>query len=94
MAYEGSEIARDNFGKFIYQLQPKTKTLIRTHERILIKLCRQNVSLSFNQTCSNERLQPNYTYFKIHDPAAHHDIDTQKYRRNLVKRQINCNKKK
>ena len=26
MAYEGSESARDNFGKFIYQFQPETKT--------------------------------------------------------------------
>ena len=32
---------------------------------------------------------PNYTYFKIHDPAAHHDIDTQKYRCGRVKKPIN-----
>ena len=35
MAYEGSENAWDNFGKFIYQFQPETKTLIRKLERIL-----------------------------------------------------------
>ena len=62
MAYEKSESARENFSKFIYQFQPKTKTLIRKLERILIKLYRQNVSLSFNQTCINERLLPNYTH--------------------------------
>ena len=28
MTYEGSESAWDNFGKLIYQLQPKTKTLV------------------------------------------------------------------
>ena len=28
----------------------------------LNKLYRQNVSLSFNQTCLNERLLPNYTH--------------------------------
>ena len=27
MAYEGSENVRDNFGKFIYELQTKTKNL-------------------------------------------------------------------
>ena len=43
MAYESSESARDNFGKFIYQFQPETKTLLRKLERILIKLYRQNV---------------------------------------------------
>ena len=32
-----------------------------------------------------------HTYFKIHDPAAHHDTDIQKYRCSLVKRQINNN---
>ena len=33
----------DNFGKFIQPFQPKTKTLIRKLERILIKLYRPNV---------------------------------------------------
>ena len=50
MAYEGSESARDNFGKFIHQFQPETKTLIRKLERVLIKLYRQNVSLPFKET--------------------------------------------
>ena len=43
MAYERSENARDNFGKFIHQFQPETKTFIRKLDRILIKLYRQNV---------------------------------------------------
>ena len=51
MAYEGSESTRNNFGKFIYQFQPETKTLIRKLERILNKLYRQNVFLLFNETC-------------------------------------------
>ena len=38
MAYEGFERAGDNFGKLIYQLQPKIKTLVRKLERILIKI--------------------------------------------------------
>ena len=33
-----SESAQDNFGKFIHQFQPETKTLIRKHDRILMKL--------------------------------------------------------
>ena len=41
LAYERSESARDNFGKFIHQFQPETKTLIGKLERILIKLYRQ-----------------------------------------------------
>ena len=66
MAYQGSESAWDNFGKFIYQYQPETKTLIRKLERILNKLYRQNLSLLFNKTSLNEQLLPNYTYFKIY----------------------------
>ena len=42
IAYERSESARDNFGKFIHQLQPETKTPIRKLERILIKLYSQS----------------------------------------------------
>ena len=62
MASERSKSTWDNFGKFISQFQPKTKTLVRKLERILMKLYRQNVSLSFDQTCLNERLQPNHTH--------------------------------
>ena len=63
MAYEVSESAQDNFGKFIYQLQPKTKTLVRKLERILIKSYKQNVSLLFNQRCLNEGQLPKYIYY-------------------------------
>ena len=66
MAYEGSESARDNFGRFIYQFQPETKTLSRKLERILNKLYRQNLSLSFNEICLNERRLPNYIYIYIY----------------------------
>ena len=62
IAYEGSESARDNFCKLIYQFQPETETLIRKLERILIKLYTLNVSLLFNETCLNEPLLPNYTH--------------------------------
>ena len=65
MACEGSESVRDNFRKFIYQFQPETKTLIRKLERILNKLYRQNLSISFNETCLNERLLPNNIYIYI-----------------------------
>ena len=37
MAYEKAKSARDNFGKFIDQFKPKTKTLIRKLESVLIK---------------------------------------------------------
>ena len=43
------------------------------------------MSLLFNQTYLNERLLPNYTYFKIHDLAAHHDTETQMYYYSIVK---------
>ena len=45
-----SENARDNFDKFINQFQPKTKTHVRKHERIL-----KNVSFLFNRTCMEQR---------------------------------------
>ena len=62
MAYARFESARDNFGKFIHQFLPETKTLNMKLERILIKLYRQNVFLLSNKTRLNERLLPNYTH--------------------------------
>ena len=38
IAYERSESAGDNFAKFIYQLQPKTKALVRKLEKDLNKI--------------------------------------------------------
>ena len=66
MVYEGSESARDNFGKFIYQFQPETKTLIRKLERILNKLYKQNLSSLFIETYLNVQLLPNYTHTHTH----------------------------
>ena len=66
MAYDGSESTRDNFGKFIHQFQPETKTLIWKLERILIKLYRQIFSLLFNETYLNERLLPKNIYIYIY----------------------------
>ena len=66
MAYKRSENTRDNFDKFIYQLQIKTKILTRKLERILMNLCSQNVSLLFNQTCLNERKTSAQLYTHTH----------------------------
>ena len=71
MAYEWSESARDNFGKFIYQFKPKTKVRVRKLERILIKLYRLHMCLLFTQTCLNEGLLPTanthtYTHTRTH----------------------------
>ena len=62
MAYKGPKSAQDYFGKFIYQFQPETKTLIRKLERVLNELHRQNLPLLFNETWLNERLLPNHTH--------------------------------
>ena len=51
MAYEGSESARDNFGKFIYQFQPETKTLIRKLEMTSNKLYRKKNLYLMKRVC-------------------------------------------
>ena len=65
MAYERSESARDNFGKFIHELQLETETLIRKHESDLNKLYKQNVSLLFNQACIYIYIHIYYIYIYI-----------------------------
>ena len=48
-------ICRASFGKFIYQFQPDTKTLIRKPERILNTLYGQNLFYLLNKTCINQQ---------------------------------------
>ena len=50
------------------------------------------MSIMFNEICINEEMLPKYTYFKLHDPAAHKYNSTLEYRRDLVKRQITLSK--
>ena len=46
------------------------------------------MSIMFNEICINEERLPKYTYFELHDPAAHKYNSTLEYTRDLVKRQI------
>ena len=46
------------------------------------------MSIMFNEICINEEMLPEYTYFKLHDPAAHKYNSTLEYRHDLVKRQV------
>ena len=52
------------------------------------------MSIMFNVICINEEMLLKYTYFKLHDLAAHKYNSTLEYRRNLVKRQITLCKQK
>ena len=81
MAYEVSESARDNFGKFIYQFQPETKTLIRKLELIFNELYRQNVSLSFNETClkMHKYIYVTVTYWPSTEPSIKRCMHLCKY---------------
>ena len=85
-----AESSRDtyNYGQYINQFPPNTIKVIRESEWIQKKICRLKMSIMFNEICSNEEMLPKYTYFKLHDPAAHKYNSTLEYRRDLVKRQI------
>ena len=94
MAQSRAESTRDtcNYGQYINQFPQNTIKVIREFERIQKKICRHKMSIMFNEICINEEMLPKYTYFKLHDPAAHKYNSTLEYRRDLVKRQITlCN---
>ena len=93
MAFERSVSSRENFGKSNLPIPTWNQNIYPKTWKDLNKI-KQNVSLLFNQTCLNEILLPNYTYFKIHDPAAHHDFDTQNYHKVLYKDNLKTIKKR
>ena len=90
MAQSRAESTRDtcNYGQYINQFPQNTIKVIREFEWIQKKICRHKMSIMFNEICINEEMLPKYTYFKLHDPAAHKYNSTLEYRRDLVKRQI------
>ena len=64
MAQRRAESTRDtyHYGQYINQLPPNTIKAIRQYERIQKKICRQKISIMFNEICINEEMQPKYTY--------------------------------
>ena len=55
-----------NYGKYINQFPPNTIKAIRQYERINKKICRQKMSIIFNEICNNEEILPIYIYIYIY----------------------------
>ena len=68
MAQSRTESTRDtyNYGQYINQFPPNTIKAIRQYERIQKKLCRQKMSIMFNEICINEEMLPKYTHTHTH----------------------------
>ena len=60
-----------NHGRCMNQFWLHIITSIQQLERINTKICRQKMSILFNQICLNKEILPKYTYFKLHDPAVY-----------------------
>ena len=50
-----------NYESFISQFPLDTIKSMWQHERIYTKMCRQKMSISFNEICINEEMLPKYT---------------------------------
>ena len=68
MAQSRAECTRDinNYGQYINQFPPNTIKAIRQYERIQKKICRQKMSIMFNEICINEEMLPKYIYIYIY----------------------------
>ena len=55
-----------NYGKYINEFPPHTTKSIRQNKRINKKICRQKMSIMFNEICINEEMLPKYTHTHIY----------------------------
>ena len=64
VAQRRAESTRDiyNYGQYINQFLPNTIKAIWQYERIQKKICRQKMSIMFNEICMNEEMLPKYTH--------------------------------
>ena len=56
----------NNYGRLINQSLPNIIKSKRQFERIYKKICRQNMSIRFNQIYINEEMMPIYIYIYIY----------------------------
>ena len=68
MAQSRAESTRDiyNYGQYMNQFPPNTIKAIREYERIQKKICRQKMSIMFNEICINEEMLPIYIYTNLY----------------------------
>ena len=82
-----------NFGYILYNLQDEERSSVRRVEKLSKKLLTAEYAVIFNKVCIKEKLLPNYTDIKPHDPAARRSEITLNYRRELLQRQLEEKKK-
>lgn len=82
-----------NFGYILYNLQDEERSSVRRIEKLSKKLLTAEYAVIFNKVCIKEKLLPNYTDIKPHDPAARRSEITLNYRRELLQRQLEEKKK-
>ena len=68
MAQSQAESTRDtcNYGQYINQFPLNMIKAIREYEQIQKKICRQKMSIMFNEICINEEMLPKYTHTYIY----------------------------
>ena len=67
MAQDRSESTRVtiSYGSFINQFLPDTIKSMRQFERGYTKMCRQKMSILFNEICIYKEMLPKYIYLKL-----------------------------
>ena len=55
-----------NYGKYINRFRPNMIKAIRQYEQINKKICRQKISIMFNEICINEEMLPIYIHIYIY----------------------------
>ena len=78
MAQSRAESTRDiyNYGQYINQFLLNTIKAIRQYEQIQKKICRQKISIMFNEICINEEMLPKYIHIYIYIYILHTHIHT------------------
>ena len=61
-----------NYGRFLNQFPPNIIKSIQQFERINKKICRQKMSIMFNEICINEEMLPKYTHTHTHTRTHTH----------------------
>ena len=61
-----------NYGRFITRFPPDTINWMRGLDRIITKVCKQRMSILFNQICIDEEMPPKYAHTHTHTHTNTH----------------------
>ena len=84
----------NHLGELLFSLPIDVKQVVRSFEKVCIKLVKAKYSRLFNEVCIHDNMYPKYSNIRLYDKNAEKEALTLSFRQKLVQREVELSCKK